>query len=90
MKHKHIVKWNDLGREPKNPPDPNYPDGIDVGPTIGDETCKVMLPYPARRCGYYHVRCTECGQTAAVTTAGRVDDPRSVTLPCLPHIRYDS
>jgi C4-type Zn-finger protein len=40
------------------------------------------LPYPAKRCGIYLVVCERCGYSAAITTAGRPDDPRKVTLPC--------
>lgn len=42
----------------------------------------IDLPYPAERCGVYLVTCDKCGYSAAITTAGRVDDPRSVTIPC--------
>jgi C4-type Zn-finger protein len=40
------------------------------------------LPYPAKRCGLFLVICDKCGYSAAITTAGRPDDPRKVTLPC--------
>lgn len=77
------ITWLDLQREPVCKPDPKYPDGIDVDAAAGAKmTCKVDLPYPARRCGYYRIECEECGQSYAVTTAGRPDDPRSVTIPC--------
>lgn len=64
-------------------PDPAYPDGIDVEATApGVPSCKVNLPYPAPERLVWSVRCRRCGYTAAVTAAGRPDDPRSVTLPC--------
>ncbi len=79
------IEWRDSGREPQCPPDPRYPDGIDVdGIAARAEGCKTALPYPAKRCGAYIVECTICGIRVGVTTAGRPDDPRSVRLPCLP------
>ena len=77
-----VVKWHDSGREPQVAPNPNYPDGIDLDISNGEQACLVSLPYPAKRCGYYEVECGECGYTAIITTAGRPDDPRSVKLPC--------
>ena len=77
------VTWLDRGREPQCPPNPAFPEGVDCD--ISREasvTCKTALPYPARRCGYFLVKCDACGQTAMITTAGRPDDPRSVTLAC--------
>ncbi len=84
------IKWLDRGREPQCPPDPTYPHGKDVDFITaflqdGWPTCKAELPYPAKRCGVYLVECKGCGSTVACTTAGRPDDPRSVTLPCKKH-----
>ncbi len=83
------IEWVDHGREPQCQPDPAYPKGIDVelyrkldAPTCRAPTCRTGLPYPARRCGHYHVKCNICGFTVAITTAGRPDDPRSVLIPC--------
>lgn len=77
------IEWIDHGREPKCEPNPSYPDGIDVDTSHGaKETCEAKLPYPAKRCGMYIVRCGACGMSAAVTTAGRPDDPRSVRIAC--------
>ena len=77
------VTWHDAGREPKCAPDPRYPLGIDVDSSGGAEaSCKTSLPYPAKRCGQYLVACETCGQNVVVTTAGRVDDPRSVRIAC--------
>jgi hypothetical protein len=79
------VKWHDLHREPRCAPNPDYPNGIDLNVTNGAElSCLVELPYPAKRCGYYEVRCHNCGFSLICTTAGRPDDPRSVRLPCIP------
>jgi len=77
------VEWVDHGREPKCPPNPNYPDGLDVDASDGAErTCATELAHPAPRCGVYVVACRKCGARVAVTTAGRADDPRSLKLAC--------
>lgn len=77
------ITWVDRGREPQEQPNPDYPDGIDLDCSNGaDAACKADLPYPAKRCGYYVVECPVCGFTAACTTAGRPDDPRSIKMPC--------
>ena len=77
------VSWIDSGREPQCAPNPAFPKGIDVD-VSGERLscCTAKLPYPAKRCGYYLVECERCGFTCVVTTAGRPDDPRSVTVPC--------
>jgi len=77
------VSWIDRGSEATQPPNPDYPDGVDLDVTRGAKPfCETALPYPAKRCGYYTVACDVCGFTAMVTTAGRPDDPRSIRLPC--------
>lgn len=77
------VTWVDRGLEPKSPPDPAHPNGIDVNMSApGLPGCAVALPYPAKRCGYHVVICEDCGRSALVSTAGRPDDPRSVTVAC--------
>lgn len=78
----HKIEWVDSGREPRCAPDPAYPSGKDVVLTMMPPFCKVNLPYPAKRCGYYVVNCEKCGFSIAATTAGRADDPRSLTMPC--------
>lgn len=76
------IEWIDSGREPQSAPDPNFPDGRDVLAALPGPACTAKLTYPARRCGRYMVKCSKCGVTAAVTTAGRADDPRSITINC--------
>lgn len=77
------VEWLDSGREPKCAPDPRYPNGIDVDVSCGSPaSCVSQLPYPAQRCGVFRVVCKECGYSIFVTTAGRLDDPRSIRIPC--------
>ena len=73
----------DSGREPKNAPNPNYPDGMDIDISRGaSKCCIVELPYPAPRCGQWMIGCDECQQVNIVTAAGRIDDPRSVKIAC--------
>lgn len=77
------IQWVDSGREPKCPPNPDYPEGIDIpAPSGAAQRCKAKLPYPAERCGMFLIRCKRCGLTASITTAGRPDDPRSITMGC--------
>lgn len=77
------IRWIDSGQYPKVQPNPAYPTGIDVVGVGGDEDgCRVALPYPAKRIGSYIVKCKLCGFRLALTTAGRPDDPRSVSVPC--------
>jgi hypothetical protein len=82
----HKIAWVDSGREPQCAPNPLFPDGKDIpSPRHGEpgfRFCRVALPYPAKRCGAYIIRCEACGNTYAVTTAGRADDPRSVEMEC--------
>jgi hypothetical protein len=78
-----VVIWDDFEREPQCPPDPNYPNGVDVKfPAPFTLTCTVVLPYPAKRCGAYRIECKRCGCRVAITTAGRRDDPKSAQIPC--------
>jgi hypothetical protein len=78
------IEWIDSGREPRCPPNPAYPNGIDLDffKRAGEVTCHVDLPYPAKRCGHYLVSCGICKARIAITTAGRPDDPRSVEVEC--------
>lgn len=78
------IRFNDSGREPKEKPDPRFPKGrdIDLRQTVIDKACCTNLPYPAPRCGSYSVRCLKCNWTGIITVAGRVDDPRTLTVAC--------
>lgn len=82
----HTVEFIPSGRgKAQCPPDPEYPNGIDVNATVpGQASCTVYLPYPAPECGHFKVVCGLCGTSVAITAAGRPDDPRSVTIPCRP------
>lgn len=76
------VEWVDGKREPQCVPDLRFPNGVDLDCSQGKSGCRVDLPYPAKRCGHYNVECLQCGTNAIITTAGRIDDPRSVIIPC--------
>lgn len=77
------IRWVDRKCESQCAPNPAYPLGIDLDLSQGaTKTCKSKLPYPAKRIGFYLVKCNICDFNAVITTAGRVDDPRSVTLAC--------
>lgn len=77
------VLWNDSGKWPTQPPHREWPNGVGLDISAGAEfKCTVALPYPAPRIGIYEVRCVRCGYSAMVTTAGRVDDPKTLTVPC--------
>lgn len=70
-------------RKAQSKPDPKYPLGICIDLSDGKKTqCSAALPYPAECCGVLLVRCRTCGANAAITTAGRSDDPRRVILAC--------
>jgi hypothetical protein len=78
-----VIDWLDSGKEPKVKPNPNFPEGIDINLSPpGAITCTTSLPYPARRIGAYAIECRLCGVRVACTTAGRPDDPRSITIAC--------
>jgi len=83
MTEQFYIVWVDAGQEPRHPANPAYPQGIDID-VAGSQTprCTTALPYPARRIGGYDVTCTLCGLRVACSTAGRTDDPRSLTVPC--------
>lgn len=84
MAAKFKVTWLDGKREPREAPDPSYPDGIRLDVSQGAPlACVADLPYPAPRCGMYAIKCRDCGANALVTTAGRPDDPCSIKLACV-------
>jgi hypothetical protein len=78
---KFRVKFASMNRKAQCEPNPNYPNGIDID-TGERPACKVDLPYPAECVGTWLVVCEECESAAAVTAAGRPDDPKSLALPC--------
>lgn len=81
LSSKFHVRWVDRRLEPKNPANPRFPNGVDID-SGARPACRVTLPYPAKRIGFYLIDCEICGTNAVITTAGRKDDPRSVMLPC--------
>jgi hypothetical protein len=80
---KIAVEWLSHGRKARCAPNPLYPAGIVINLAGEDTGCEKELPYPAPECGVWVIRCGVCGASAGITAAGRVDDPRRVTLRCL-------
>lgn len=82
------AEWIDQKRDPVRQPDPKFPHGMDVDMSNGvEKTCSIDLPlYPTPRCGIYVIQCDRCGQSNAMTAAGRPDDPRRVTFGCYAHM----
>ena len=77
------IAWIDGGRTAQNPPDPAYPNGIELDISRDAKVaCLVELTYPAPRVGQYSIMCRDCGFHALVTAAGRADDPKSIKVPC--------
>lgn len=79
----HKVEWIDGGREPQCEPDPRWPNGMVIDISIPDwPSCRIELPYPSPRCGTLMIDCEVCRVRISLTTAGRADDPREITIPC--------
>jgi hypothetical protein len=80
----HEIKFVPSGRgKARCEPNPAYPTGIALDQsTPGKKACLVVLPYPAPECGLWVVECRNCAVLAAITAAGRPDDPVSVKLRC--------
>ena len=78
------VVFLDSGRASECKSDPKFPEGqpINLAPNAIVKTCSRNLPYPAPRCGVYLITCQTCHYRAALTVAGRPDDPCMVTIPC--------
>ncbi len=85
----HSVRFIASGRgKSRCAPNPAYPHGVDVNVAKGGfPSCVIDLPYPAPECGHFQIHCKMCGMSAAVTAAGRPDDPRSVVVPCVSGVR---
>ena len=79
---RHKIIFVSHGRKAQCPPDPNFPHGKVMKAQTFGPSCEVDLPYPAPECGYYVVECQECKISAAVTVAGRPDDPIQLIMPC--------
>lgn len=78
---KFHISFNEFGTgKAKCPPNPGYPDGCHI--RFNKQGCIVELPYPAPECGAYTVTCKECNYSCAITSVGRIDDPKSIEMPC--------
>jgi hypothetical protein len=79
------IRWVDGNARSADPPDPAYPFGADVDVSLGAvRSCSTPLPYAAGGIGHYEVHCPTCGLTVLCSTAGGVDDPRSLRMACKP------
>lgn len=77
------VRFLSHGRKAQVAPNPDFPSGVDLDLTHGaTRHCEAKLPYPAECLSIWVLHCLDCGFTAAITTAGRPGDPRSVKLAC--------
>jgi len=78
---KFTIEWYDSKITSNTVPEQDSPKNI----LVYDEHklfCKISLPYPAKRCGMYVVKCNECGNVVGIPTTGKVDDPCSITINC--------
>jgi hypothetical protein len=76
------VDFLDSGRGPRCAPNPAFPDGVDLDTSDGRlPACWVKLPV-VQTTGMLIVTCPTCGKSAAITVAGRPDDPRSYKMDC--------
>lgn len=82
MTKHHDIQFISNGRTATEQPNPAYPDGIDLNLAGGRKACLVELPYPAPECGVYIITCKRCPMRIGVTTAGRIDDPKTVKMAC--------
>lgn len=79
-----LTTWIDRHREPQCEPGDDFPYGKFLDQAQGQfPTCETKLGCPAPRCGYWLVTCDKCGYNVVITTAGRVDDPNGIRVPCL-------
>ncbi len=64
-------------------PSPRYPDGsdLDLSEDLA-QTCSAKLQPMLRKLGVYEVRCSTCGLSVAIISAGTTDDPRAIRVPC--------
>lgn len=79
------IKWFDRGRPPQSPPNPDYPNGVDIDMSGGAMVCCVFdIPYPSghTNIGSWVIECGRCHKTVIVTAASRPDDPKSVKVAC--------
>lgn len=82
------IRWvaREGGRAPRVAADPQWPKGKELKTYYAEfPSCRGELPYvmwPERGLGMLMVTCRKCGVVTAVTTAGRPDDPISLTQNC--------
>lgn len=82
---KFIIRWVDGSHAAPPLSGSAFPDGLDAdisGDVPVDRICSTALPYPSQGYGKYIIECTVCPLVVAVTTAGRVGDPKSIKFAC--------
>ena len=77
------AQWISERRKARNPPNPAFPDGLDLDISAGRPACSLALDYPAPCVGAWLIKCALCGMSVVVAAAGRPDDPRAIKIPCL-------
>jgi hypothetical protein len=70
------------GLRPRCPPDPRYPDGKAFDLAGDGPSCVVDLEHPAPSVGQWVIVCEICGYRLIATAASRVDDPKTIRVPC--------
>ena len=82
--HNLKIDWIDFQRAPRCAPDPRWPNGkpVDLRASPRENYCVADLPYPAKGCGMFVIKCERCKMQIGVTTAGRPDDPTRISVPC--------
>lgn len=68
---------------PKEPSNPNFPEGIVMDLSNGAaDICTVDLPYPAPGVGCHVMICRICHTRVMASAANRPDDPKRLTIAC--------
>jgi hypothetical protein len=83
-----IATWHGAGVKAKQPPNPDFPAGLNLDMAPGRVGCAIDLEYPAPEVGHWLIECSTCRRATVVTAAGRPDDPKSVRIACGPRVPF--